>query len=103
MRKAFIHLIGAYLYIVMLIVNFAIDIAVYKQGIEIHHKQCYVGGIPIEEYFEMLDKGVPHEEIRQEMYKRLTALQAQKDAEIAEAERKHEEEKKAEKEEAKVG
>ena len=95
--------IGAYLYIVMLIVNFAIDIAVYKQGIEIHHKQCYVGGIPIEEYFEMLDKGVPHEEIRQEMYKRLTALQAQKDAEIAEAERKHEEEKKAEKEEAKVG
>lgn len=51
----------------------------------------------------MLDKGVPHEEIRQEMYKRLTALQAQKDAEIAEAEHKHNEAHKTEKEEAKVG
>lgn len=80
--------IGTYLYIALLIVNFAVDIAVFKQGIEVHHKQCYVGGIPIEEYFEMVENGTPHEEIRQEMYRRLTALQAQKDAEIAEAERK---------------
>lgn len=96
--------IGTFVYIALLIVNFAVDIAVFKQGIEIHHKQCYVGGIPIEEYFEMVEKGTPHEEIRQEMYRRLTALQAQKDAELAEAERKQAEEKaKAkEKEEAKV-
>lgn len=51
--------IGAYLYIVMLIVNFAIDIAVYKQGIEIHHKQCYVGGIPIEEYLRCSIRAFP--------------------------------------------
>ncbi len=93
--------IGTFVYIALLILNFAIDIAVYKQGIEIHHKQCYVGGIPIEEYFEMVENGVSHEELRQEMYKRLTAMQAKRDAEIAEAERKHAEEEKK-KEEAKV-
>lgn len=93
--------IGTFVYIALLILNFAIDIAVYKQGIEIHHKQCYVGGIPIEEYFEMVENGVSHEELRQEMYMRLTAMQAKRDAEIAEAERKQAEEEKK-KEEAKV-
>lgn len=91
--------IGTYLYIALLIVNFAVDIAVFKQGIEITHKQCYVGGIPIEEYFEMVENGVSHKELRKEMYIRLAAIQAQKDAELAKAE---EEAKKTDKEEAKA-
>lgn len=91
--------IGTYLYIALLIVNFAVDIAVFKQGIEINHKQCYVGGIPIEEYFEMVENGVSQKELRKEMYIRLAAIQAQKDAELAKAE---EEAKKAGKEEAKA-
>ena len=62
--------------------NLAIDIAIYKKGIEINHAQCFVGGIPIEEYFKMLEDGVPQEEIRQEMYRRLTELQLQKEAEL---------------------
>lgn len=89
--------IGAYLYIVLVIVNFAVDIAVFKQGIEVKHKQCYVGGIPIEEYFEMLEQGRPHEEIRADMYERLTAIQREKDEKLA-AELKAEEEEKAKKE-----
>lgn len=92
--------VGTFIYIALLIVNFAIDIAVFKQGIEIQHKQCYVGGIPIEEYFEMVEKGTPHEEIRKEMYRRLTAIQLKKDAELAEAEKKQAADK--EKQEAKV-
>lgn len=88
---------GAYLYIVLVIVNFAVDIAVFKQGIEVKHKQCYVGGIPIEEYFEMLEQGRPHEEIRADMYERLTAIQKEKDEKLA-AELKAEEEENAKKE-----
>ena len=79
---------GSALYLGLSCVNFIIDGLVYKQGIEIRHKQCYVGGIPIEEYFEMQRKGVPPEELRAEMYRRLTALQKEKEAELKKAEEK---------------
>ena len=79
--------IGAYLYILLQIVNAAVDIAVLKQGIPVTHKQCYVGGIPIEEYFE-LEKTLTPEEMRAEQYRRLTALQQEKERQIAEDEAK---------------
>lgn len=74
--------IGGWLYLALLLLNFVIDVLVFRQGIEVKHKQCYVGGIPIEEYFDMLDRGVPQEEIREEMYKRLYELQQKKKEEI---------------------
>ena len=74
--------IGGWLFIALLIVSAVIDILCLKQGIEIKHKQCYVGGIPIEEYFEMLDKGMSKEEIREEQYARLTVLQEEKEAKL---------------------
>ena len=74
--------IGIFLYIALQILNAAIDFAVLKQGIPVHHKQCFVGGIPIEEYFEMKETMSP-EEIRQEQYRRLQAIQDEKEAEIA--------------------
>ena len=74
--------IGAYLYILLQVVNVAIDIAVLKQGIPVTHKQCYVGGIPIEEYFE-LEKTLTPEEMRAEQYRRLTAIQQEKERQIA--------------------
>lgn len=76
--------IGAYLYLVLTIVNFVIDILVFRENIEVKHSQCYVGGIPIEEYFEMVEKGVPPEELRAEMYKRLTAIQKEQEEKLAE-------------------
>lgn len=88
--------IGTFLYIALFIVNFVLEIIIYKKGIEIHHKQCYVGGIPIEEYFEMVENGVSHEDLRKEMYKRLAEIQAQKDKELAEKEKEKEEKKKKE-------
>lgn len=88
--------IGTFLYIILFAVNFAVEILIYKKGIEITHKQCYVGGIPIEEYFEMLENGVPHEEIRREMYKRLGEIQAQKDRELLEEQEKEKEKHKKE-------
>ncbi len=79
--------IGAFLYVLLIAVNIGVDIATLVKGIEIKHKQCYVGGIPIEEYFEMLENGATHEELRREMYKRLDAIQAEKERQLAEKEK----------------
>ena len=74
--------IGIYLYIALQLLNAVIDFAVLRQGIPVSHKQCYVGGIPIEDYFEMQETMSP-EEIRQEQYRRLQEIQDKKEAEIA--------------------
>ncbi len=74
--------IGAILYILLLIVSMVIDMLCFKQGIEINHKPCFVGGIPIEEYFEMQKNGWSTEQIREEQYKRLTILQQEKEAKL---------------------
>ena len=74
--------IGIWLYLALQLLNVIIDFAVLKQGIEINHKQCYVGGIPIEEYFEM-QKTMTPEEIRAEQYKRLQAALDEKEAKFA--------------------
>lgn len=74
--------IAPFVYFLLLGVNFGVDIAIFKQGIEVKYENCVVGGIPIEEYFKMKEDGVPQEEIRQEMYRRLTEMQLQKEAEL---------------------
>lgn len=74
--------IAPFVYFILLCVNFGVDIAIYKKGIEVKHAPCVVGGIPIEEYFRMVEEGVPQEEIRQEMYRRLTEMQLQKENEL---------------------
>ena len=90
---------GSALYLGLSCVNMIVDILTFRQGIEIKHKQCYVGGIPIEEYFEMQRTGVPQEEIRAEMYRRLTALQQEKERKLMEeTEKKHAEEEAGRKE-----
>lgn len=76
--------IGTFVYLLLVAVNFTVDILVYREKIEIKHAQCYVGGIPIEEYFEMLENNVPHDKIRAEMYERLTAMQLEKEAKLEE-------------------
>lgn len=79
-------ILAPFVYLVLLGVNFAVDIAIFKQGIEVKHAPCFVGGIPIEEYFKMLEDNVSHEEIRAEMYKRLAKLQEEKEAKLNEKE-----------------
>ncbi len=81
-------IVAPFVYVLLLIVNFVVDIAIYKKGIDVKHAPCFVGGIPIEEYFQMIENGVPQEEIRAEMYRRLAKLQEQKEAELNEEEAK---------------
>lgn len=83
--------IGTFVYLLLVAVNFTVDILVYREKIEIKHAQCYVGGIPIEEYFEMLENNVPHDKIRAEMYERLTAMQLEKEAKLEEKAKQEEE------------
>lgn len=87
--------IGAYLYIVLQIANVVVDAITMKKGIPVHHKQCYVGGIPIEEYFEMQEKGMSTEEIRAIQYERLQVIQDEMEAKLKE---QAEKDKQAEKE-----
>lgn len=78
--------IGGYLYLFLQLLNVVFDFIVLKKGIPVHHKQCYCGGIPIEEYFEMVDRGMTTEEIRAIQYEKLQAIQDEKIAKLAEKE-----------------
>lgn len=78
--------LAPFVYLILLGVNFYVDILIFKKGIEVKHAPCFVGGIPIEEYFKMLEDGIPQEEIRAEMYKRLAKLQEEKEAKLNEKE-----------------
>ncbi len=88
--------IGAILYIVLQIVNVVVDYLTMKKGIPVNHKQCYVGGIPVEEYFEMQEKGMSTAEIRAIQYERLQAIQDELDAKLKEEEAKKAESEKKE-------
>lgn len=78
--------LAPFVYLILLGVNFYVDILIFKKGIEVKHAPCFVGGIPIEEYFKMVEDGVPQEEIRAEMYKRLTKIQEEKEEKLKNAE-----------------
>lgn len=92
--------IGAFTQLILVAACIVFDVLAFKNAPPVKHKQCYVGGIPIEEYFKMVEDGVPAEKIRAEMYERLNAIQAEKDAKIAadEAKKLLEDAEKAEKE-----
>lgn len=81
--------VGAYLLPALVAVGAALDCYILWHPAEIVHKQCYVGGIPIEEYFEM-EKTMTREEIRAEQYRRLQAQYDEKAAAAEAAEREKE-------------
>lgn len=71
---------GAYVYIGTLLVLLAINIVLAVKGIDVKYKQCYVGGIPAEEYFELVEKGVDTDTIHQMMAEALAQKEADKEA-----------------------
>ncbi len=58
---------GIFVYIGMLALLLAINIIIAVKGVDVKYKQCYVGGIPAEEYFELVEKGTDVEVIHQMM------------------------------------
>ncbi len=58
---------GIFVYIGMLLLLFGINVVIAVKGVEVKYKQCYVGGIPAEEYFELVEKGTDKETLHKMM------------------------------------
>ncbi|MBQ4625748.1 MAG: hypothetical protein IJB45_00675 [Clostridia bacterium] len=71
---------GIFVYIAALAALLAINIIIAIKGVEVKYKPCFVGGIPAEEYFELVKKGTPKEEIRELMTKALKEKEEQTEA-----------------------
>lgn len=89
--------VGAYVYIGTLVLLLAINIVIAKVGVKVKYKQCYVGGIPAEEYFELVEAGTDIDTIHQMMAKAMAAKGYNEEvvAEAAEASEEEKEEVKA--------
>ena len=59
--------IGAFVYIAMLAVVLAVNIIITVKGTEVKYKQTYVGGIPSEESFRLVEEGTDKETLREMM------------------------------------
>lgn len=75
---------GIFVYIGALALLLAINIIIAVKGVEVKYKQCYVGGIPAEEYFELVKKGTDKAVIRQMMTEALEKKSEKADAEARE-------------------
>ncbi len=75
---------GLFVYIGALVLLLAINIVIAVKGVDVKYKQCYVGGIPAEEYFELVEKGTDIEIIHAMMAE---ALETQSKATEAKAEK----------------
>ncbi len=71
---------GIFAYIAALVALLVINIVIAKKGIDVKYKQCYVGGIPAEEYFELVEKGTDKAVIREMMAKALDEKKAEEEA-----------------------
>lgn len=58
---------GLFVYIAALALLLAINIIIAVKGVDVKYKQCYVGGIPAEEYFELVEKGTDIDVIHEMM------------------------------------
>lgn len=83
---------GIFVYIGALVLLLGINIIIAVKGVDVKYKQCYVGGIPAEEYFELVEKGTDIDVIHGMMAEALKAKAEEKEA----AEEKAAQEKKEE-------
>lgn len=79
---------GIFVYLAALALLLGINIFLTIKGTEVKYKQCYVGGIPYEEYVELVNKGTPKEEIRAMMTVALEKKEAEKAEKAEKAEAK---------------
>ena len=72
---------GAFVYLGTLAILLGINIYLTVNKIQVKYKQCYVGGIPAEEYFELVEKGTDKETLHKMMAEALSEKAAEKEAE----------------------
>ena len=79
---------GIFVYIGTLVILLGVNIYLTINKINVKYKQCYVGGIPAEEYFELVEKGTDKETLHKMMAEALSGKAAESAA--AEEEKKEE-------------
>ena len=81
---------GVFVYIGTLVLLLGLNIFLTINKVKVKYKPCFIGGIPAEEYFQMVEDGVPEEEIHAKMDVILAEKEAAREAEAMrkEAERK---------------
>lgn len=72
--------IGVIVYFVALALLLGINIIIAQKGDFVKYKQCFVGGIPSEEYEKLIADGVETDKIHQMMYEALDKKKAEKEA-----------------------
>lgn len=83
---------GIFVYIAALLLLLGINIVITIKGTPVKYKLCTVGGIPADEYFELVEKGVEKEKLREMMHEALEKERMKKEkAETAEKEKSEEE------------
>lgn len=83
---------GIFVYIAALLLLLGINIVITIKGTPVKYKLCTVGGIPSDEYFELVEKGVEKEKLREMMHEALEKERMEKEkAEAAEKEKSEEE------------
>ena len=78
--------IGAFVYPLLILVLLVYNLVLAKKGLPVKHTVCLIGGLPSEEYFKMVEDGVPELEIRKKMVEALTVMQNEARAKEAEEE-----------------
>ncbi len=82
---------GSFVYLGTLVILLCVNIYLTVNKINVKYKQCYVGGIPAEEYFELVEKGTNKETLHAMMAEALAEKAAENElAEDAAAEKKEE-------------
>ena len=84
---------GAFVYIGLLAALLVYNLYLAKRGLPVKKTVCYIGGLPSDEYFALVEQGVSELEIRKKMVEALTKMQEEVRAKAAEAEARAREEK----------
>lgn len=87
--------IGAYIIVLLYLAVLVYSRILHIKGLPIKHSECLIGGLPADEYFEMVEQGVDELEIRKKMVEVLTVMQEEYRKADAEAREKEEAERAA--------
>ena len=75
---------GVYIYVAALTVCLLLNLVIAIRGNEVKYTECLVGGIPSDEYFKMVEDGVPREEIRSRMKEAIEKIEKENERRAAE-------------------
>lgn len=75
--------VGVFVYIGAIVLLLVLNVVIAKKKIPVQYKQCYIGGIPYEEYIQMVEAGVSMDEIHAKMDVILAEKEAKRLKEVA--------------------